>query len=122
MAGQRGWVDITFRPEGQSAVKFGDAGVIFPSLAVQERVEGTASSAEDIVGPIHIRVLSSNISAIPTFPKGQVGTFQGTYRPKGVIYSATNAKVIDSKPGDVLLEAESLDGVTSPVARARKQK
>lgn len=122
MAGQRGWVDLSFTPMGQLTVTFGDAGVIFPSVAVQERIEGAAGNLEDIVGPIHIRVKSSNIAAIPTFAKGQLGRFQGTYAPSGFIYSASNAKVIDSKPGDVLLEAESIDGITSPVAWARKKK
>lgn len=115
MAGEQVWANVSFTPTGEPTVFFGEAGVTFPGWTAHADYPAADIDPEDIVGPITIRIQPSNTAAVPTFPKGQKGTLQGT-RPDGVTYTVSNATVIDSKPGDLVLSSVSVDGATSPIS------
>ena len=113
MAGERGWSGLSFTPTGKKSCPFNDAGVVFPGCHAGE--DGAEIDLGSITGPIDIRIQSSNIGVIPRFEIGEAGIFQGTDVKAGIRWCAQNARVVESKPGDLRLEAETLDGVTSPV-------
>ena len=73
----------------------------------------------EAVGPIPIRIETAQIGNIPTFPVGTVGTFKCKWKDIDLLYCAVNARVTDSKPGDLLLEAYSLDAYTNPISMTR---
>jgi hypothetical protein len=115
MAGERDWADLSFTPDGGRRYQFNDASVTFPTRDAGLQDGDEKVDPADIVGPLWVRIKSSNIGAIPRFPKGTVGTFNGTYVNTNITYSVGNAEVVESKAGDLILQADSLDGSTSPV-------
>ncbi|MGO9600408.1 MAG: hypothetical protein ACLP7Q_20675 [Isosphaeraceae bacterium] len=113
---------ISFTPAGKGRVEFNPTGVRINSKPVEILGEGAVDGPGINIGPAFTRVTSLRIGSITTFHKGEVGTLQLTEGPTGLIYSLTNAKVIESKLDDLLVEAESLDGFTSPSCFAWRKK
>jgi hypothetical protein len=112
-----GWANLSFTPNGKKTYPFNNAGIFFPSRDAGFGDEDSEVTPEDIVDPLHIRIKSLSIGAVPRFGIGETGKFQGTHVATGTTYCAVNAKVLESEPGDLLLEIRSLDGVTNPVSR-----
>ena len=110
------WSNVSFTPSGQSPVRFGDVTVTFPGF---ETILTDYEEFEDILGPIGIRIEPLSRGDLPTFPIGQVGTFQGTVRETGCVYSAVTANVYISTLDELMLDANSSDGFTSPIAVTR---
>ena len=115
MPGNRDWSNVSFTPNGCNAVEFGVVRINFPSMESLFGDEGV-THPDDISGPVYIRIQSSSIGAIPAFLIGTIGVFSGRHDETDITFVTTNAKVFESKAGDLLLEAESLDGMTSPAA------
>lgn len=120
MLGDRNWVDISFTPQNGKTVEFRHATITFPILSngLTEPVY-PAENPEDWIGSQLIRIRSSNIADIPSFPVGRIGVFQGVWRKTGARYTTINAIVSQSTAGDLIIECKSLDGVTSPVSYTR---
>jgi hypothetical protein len=114
MTGDPMWT-VFFCPHGQRPVPFGPVRTNFPDLKWE--------SPEDI-GEIPIRVTSSSPSSVPTFPVGTVGTLSGARIAsasdagsgwQGVMFIIGPAKVLESRPGDLTLEAKSSDMAINPL-------
>src|SRR4051794_7296353 len=96
------WTAVAFIPETGELIRFGAVDVDFPDRD-ENRTEG-----------IDIRIHSSDPTAVPRVHEGTRGTFQGTDLSENIGYSVVNAEVVRSSEGDLLLRAESLDGITNP--------
>lgn len=118
MPDELGWSNVSFTPNGQSAVRFGSVRVTFPSVeSLFEEFEEL--DPDDLLGPIGIRIVPVSNGALPTLPEGQVGFFQGTVSETGIIFSTVNATVNISTIQALVLSAESMDRATSPIAMSR---
>jgi hypothetical protein len=109
------WTNVSFTPDNQRKVEFTDVNVRFPT-AENFLNENASENPEGITGPIGIRIEASRIGSIAMFTQGQVGIFQGIWLGTRCIYTAVNAKVYLSTQEVLVLDAESLDKVTSPVS------
>lgn len=115
MLEKKRWTALSFTPSHKASVPFRDATVTFPSAASLLGIE-PPDDPEDITGPTFIRIHSSSIADIPKLPVGRIGSFRGRWDRTGAWFAAVNAKVMQSEEGDLILEADSLDGVTSPIS------
>jgi hypothetical protein len=68
---------------------------------------------------IAIRIEPSEMGGIPTFDKGEIGTFSCVYTETGLMISAVNARVDASSQRALVLEAYSVDGVTGTITLSR---
>jgi hypothetical protein len=98
------WTGVAFVPEAGEPIQFGAVDVDFPGRN-EYRTEG-----------IDIRIHSPDPTAVPKIREGTRGTFRGTNTGENIGYAVVNAEVVRSSEGDLLLRAESLDGVTNPIA------
>jgi hypothetical protein len=107
MGDKQKWTEIAFVPEGGEPIRFGAVDVAFPDRN-EHRTEG-----------IDIRIHSPDPTVVPKIREGTRGTFQGTNTGENIGYTVVNAEVVGSSEGNLLLRAESLDGVTSPISKGR---
>ena len=107
----KNWSDLSFTPDGKPTVKFRCGTVTFP--AVEKRLNDDEPEDSEDFGLEHcIRIHSSNIGDIPEFALGEIGTFRGACEADGLQYRATNATVVESRAGYLILEANSRDNAT----------
>lgn len=105
MSNKSSWTGVAFVPQGAKPIPFGKVEVDLPGRV------------EDPTEAIRIRIHSPDPTAVPVIREGTRGTFQGTYTREKVGYTIVNAEVVRSSQGDLVLRAESPDGVTHPIAR-----
>jgi hypothetical protein len=100
MGDKQQWTGVAFVPERGEPIRFGTVEVGFPGRD-EYRTEG-----------IDIRIHSLDPTMVPKIREGTRGTFQGTNTGENTSYTVVNAEAVRSSKGDLLLRAESLDGIT----------
>jgi hypothetical protein len=112
--------NVSFTPEGQPPVMFGDVMVSGTFAPLSQQLAGIMPrETADITGPIGIRIVPTQIGHIPKFAVGQIGLFNATDSSAGVPYSVINAKVSISDAEVLVLDTNSSDGLTPPISFSR---
>ena len=110
MAVERDWRNVMFVEKGGRSYSLGN-----PTLAFSPSVFAEESLPEDRSVLIGVRTA---FGALPVLPAATFGTLLGSkeFVDDLLDVDTSNVEVVYSEPDKLILEAQSSDGVTSPVS------